>query len=83
MILGIPEFEAWKISAGLARRKEISFHNVRRQNNCLRKAIDFIANGSIDAGPLITHELPFSAASEAFELVSSYRDGVMKAVIRF
>jgi L-iditol 2-dehydrogenase len=83
LIVGIPEFDNWQIPADLTRRKEISLQNVRRQNNCLQKAIDLIADGSVDARPLITHEFPFHRTAEAFELVSAYRDGVMKAMIQY
>ena len=82
LIVGIPEFDNWIFAAEQIRRKEITLVNVRRQNNCLQMAIDLIADGSIDVPSLITHEFPFSRTAEAFELVSAYRDGVMKALIK-
>ncbi len=81
LIVGIPEFDNWIFAADRVRRKEICLQNVRRQNNCLGKAIDTIAGGSIDAGSLITHEFPFPGAGEAFDLVARYDDGVMKAMV--
>lgn len=83
IIVGIPEFDTWHIPVDNTRRKEISLINVRRQNNCLQKAIDLLNNGSIDAGGVITHDFSFIQTAEAFELVSSYRDGVMKALVNF
>jgi L-iditol 2-dehydrogenase len=81
MIVGIPEFDNWIIPADRARRKEIGFQNVRRQNDRMQKAIDLIARGEIDAGGLITHRFPFPRTAEAFDMVSAYRDGVMKAMV--
>ena len=83
LIVGIPEFNAWKIPVDTSRRKELNFQNVRRQNECMQKAIDLLHNGSINAELVITHDFPFYKTDEAFELVSSYRDGVMKALVNF
>ena len=81
MIVGIPEFNDWSLPADLIRRKEICFQNVRRQNDCLQKAIDLITESRIDVSSLITHRFSFSDTDKAFDLVSTYRDGVMKAII--
>lgn len=83
MIVGIPEFDNWVLATDLTRRKEICFQNVRRQNDRLQKAIDLIAGGKVDVSPLITHRFSFQDTSKAFDLVSGYRDGVMKAIIEF
>jgi threonine dehydrogenase-like Zn-dependent dehydrogenase len=63
------------------RRKEIRIQNVRRQNECTRAALDLIEAGSLRVDPLITHRFPFAQTPAAFELVESYRDGVVKAMI--
>ena len=34
-----------------------------------------------DPGELITHQLPFSKAQEAYELYASRKDGVIKVVL--
>lgn len=81
VIVGIPEFDRWSLPADLSRRKEISFQNVRRQNGRMQRAIDLISEGSIDMSPMITHRYPFHEADKAFQLVSGYGDGVMKAII--
>ena len=83
VIAGIPEFDNWIIPADVARRKEINFYNVRRQNDCLEQAVDLIAEGDIDPEFLITHNFSFPDAAQAFEIVADYRDGVMKALIQF
>ncbi len=81
MIVGIPEFDNWVFPADLIRRKEICFQNVRRQNDRLRKAISLIADGRVEPTQLVTHRFPFVESPSAFDLVSVYGDGVMKAII--
>ncbi len=81
MIIGIPEFDHWSLPADVIRRKELCLQNVRRQNDCIQPAIDMIAQGSIDVDKMITHRFPFEQTKEAFDLVSGYKDGVMKAMI--
>ena len=46
-----------------------------------RKAVDLIANGVIDIGPLVTHSFPFNQAQEAFTLFADRTDGVIKVVL--
>ena len=81
LIVGIPEFERWSFEADRARRKEISIIHVRRQNECIQPALDFISAGKVDTERLITHRFPFEKSKEAFDLVSSYGDGVLKALV--
>ncbi|MEI6148734.1 MAG: alcohol dehydrogenase catalytic domain-containing protein [bacterium] len=65
------------------RRKEIGIQNVRRQNHCVRPALDMIDRRDFDVNVMLTHRFPFSRTLEAFELVAGYRDGVVKAMIDF
>ena len=81
LIVGIPEFERWSFEADRARRKEISIIHVRRQNECIQPALDFISAGKVDTERMITHRFPFEKSKEAFDLVSSYGDGVLKALV--
>jgi L-iditol 2-dehydrogenase len=81
MIVGIPEFDRWSFRADMARRKEICIMHVRRQNGCMQPALDLLSRGRVDTELLITHTFPFSQAKEAFDLVSGYGDGVLKAII--
>ena len=47
-----------------------------------REALDLIARGDIDVGPLITHELPLDMIQDAFDLADSREDGAVKVVVR-
>ncbi|MFO7658485.1 MAG: alcohol dehydrogenase catalytic domain-containing protein [Bacteroidales bacterium] len=81
MIVGIPEFESWSFKADIIRRKEVTFMNIRRQNHCAEEALELIALKKTDVSRMPTHRFKFEDTREAFELVSGYQDGVMKAMI--
>jgi L-iditol 2-dehydrogenase len=83
MVVGIPEFDRWMMSVDKTRRKEITVRFVRRQAECTSKALDMMNKGKADISNMITHRFPFSKTQEAFDLVASYGDGVMKAMIDF
>ncbi|HET7214324.1 MAG TPA: zinc-binding dehydrogenase, partial [Terriglobia bacterium] len=82
MIVGIPEFDDVSFPAHTLRRKELTIKNVRRQNRCIAPAIELISSGRINIDPLLTHHFPLRETAAAFEMVSAYRDGVIKAIIR-
>lgn len=46
-------------------------------------AMDMIAQGRIDVSPLITHEIPFARAQEAFELATKRKHEAIKVVVNF
>lgn len=83
IIIGIPEPNEITFNVNKIRRKEISIHNVRRQNNCTQKAIDLVASGKINVDFMATHNFKLKDAPLAFEIVEDYRDGVIKAMIDF
>lgn len=83
MVVGIPEFDRWSFSADVARRKELSIIHIRRQNNCTHETLEMMAKGKVDGSAMITHRFPFSEIAKAFDMVSNYKDGVMKAMIDF
>lgn len=84
MLIGIPG-AANRVSFDInqLRRKEICIQNVRRQNDFVQKAIDMIAHREIDLNVMITHRFEFEQTPEAFEMVTDYRDGVVKAMVAF
>ena len=81
LILGIPEIDRISFNINRLRRKEISIQNIRRQNQCFQTAIDIIKNGSFEVDFMATHTFPLNEAQNAFELATSYEDGVIKAII--
>jgi L-iditol 2-dehydrogenase len=83
LIVGIPTFSRWSFDVDDLRRREITIQNVRRQNEMAEKTIEMIAEGKIIPDKMQTHTYNFNQIKEAFDLVDNYRDGVMKAMIRF
>ncbi len=83
MVIGIPEFDYWKIPVDTARRKEITIANVRRQNHALEPTLEMMQKKVFDASQMITHRFSFDDTKVAFDLVAGYEDGVMKAMIEF
>ncbi|MFC2084261.1 zinc-binding dehydrogenase [Bacteroidota bacterium] len=82
IIIGIPEQDTIHFEIHTLRRKEITIHNIRRQNECMIPAINFIANNPW-VESLVTHKYKFDDINEAFALTSEYKDNVIKAVIEF
>lgn len=83
MIIGIPEFDHWSFPSDKMRRKELTIQNVRRQNETLEETLKLIAENIVDVKPMVTHRFSFNDTKAAFDLVSEYKDGVMKAMIDF
>jgi len=83
IIVGIPEFDTWTLNTHEIRRKEITIINIRRQVHCTEEALDLIDKDLLDVSSMHTHTFNYRQSEEAFELVSGYRDGGMKAMIEF
>ena len=83
MIIGIPEFDRWSFNVDQLRHKEICIQSVRRQNHSVRETLDLMAGKKVNVEKMPTHRFKFAQTKEAFELVTGYRDGVMKAMIDF
>jgi L-iditol 2-dehydrogenase len=80
-IVGIPETDQSAFAVHDARRKGLTFVNVRRQNECVEPVIDLIREGRIKPDFMITHRFGLDQVGRAFELLANYRDGVIKAVV--
>ena len=80
-IVGIPPGERISFNIDLLRRKELRVQNVRRQNQCMGRAIEMLVSGKVNADPLATHHFSLAESQAAFDLVAARRDGVVKAVI--
>jgi L-iditol 2-dehydrogenase len=83
LIVGIPEADRISFNINKLRRKEILIQNVRRQNKSIQPVIDLIASRRLSAEFMITHRFPKEKVQDAFEVVSNYKDEVIKALIKF
>jgi len=82
ILTGIPPEARYTFDMDMMRRKEITIVNVRRQNHCVEKSIELIKNG-LPVEQMVTHHFKPEATQEAFEMVSNYQYGVIKAMINF
>ena len=84
LLIGIPGGRnRVSFDINLLRRKELVIQNVRRQNDCVQRAIDMIAKKEIDVNVMVTHHLPFAHTQQGFDMVADYQDGVVKALLTF
>jgi threonine dehydrogenase-like Zn-dependent dehydrogenase len=81
VIVGIPETDQSFFAVHDARRKGLTFVNVRRQNECLDSVIDLINEGRIKPDFMITHRFRLDQVAKALELLGDYRDGIIKAMV--
>ena len=81
VIIGISSEDRVSYKESAARRKGLTIYMARRSRRALRRGIDLVAAGRIDLSPLVTHRFPLDRIQEAFETVSGYKDGAVKAVI--
>ena len=84
VLIGIPEgLDRVTYDPHLARRRELTVVNIRRQNRCTDAALSILAARRDAAKVLITHRLLPVRAGEAFDLVEHKSDGAIKAVLQF
>jgi L-iditol 2-dehydrogenase len=81
VLVGIPRDDCVTFPASVARRKGLTILMSRRMKHVYPRAMRLVERGVVDARALITHRFPLERAAEAFELVASLRDGVVKAMI--
>jgi L-iditol 2-dehydrogenase len=81
VLVGIPETDRSSFAVHDARRKGLTFINVRRQNECVEQVIDLIIEGKLKPDFMITHRFSLDQAGQAFELLADYRDGIIKVII--
>ncbi len=82
IMVGIPRENEVIFPAHAVRRKGLTIKYVRRMKHTYPRAIPMVRDGLIDVRSLVTHTFTLDQAQEAYRLVSSYQDGVIKAVIR-
>jgi L-iditol 2-dehydrogenase len=81
VLVGIPPSAEYVFNMDLMRRKEITVINVRRQNHSVEEAIKLVAEGKVNLKQMVTHYFQLRKTPVAFDMVSGYRDNVIKAMI--
>jgi len=81
IMVGIPREDVAVFPAHAIRRKGLTIKYVRRMKHTYPRAIAMVRDGLIDVAGLVTHWFSLERAAEAYQLVASREDGVLKAVI--
>lgn len=81
IMAGIPRENVALFPAHHCRRKGLTIKYVRRMKHTYPRAIAMVQDGLLDVQSLVTHRFPLARAAEAYQLVASYKDGVVKAII--
>ena len=81
LMIGIPREDEALFPGHAVRRKGLTIKYVRRMKHTYPRAIQMVADGLIDVDSIVTHCYPIERVAEAYDLVASRADGVMKAVV--
>ena len=81
VLVGIPPEDTIAFQASVMRRKGLNIAVVRRAANVYPRALALARRGLVDLPLLISHRLPLAQTRHAFDLMSSYSDGVVRAAI--
>ncbi len=84
VLIGIPPGEPrYSLHTDLWRRKELTVVYVRRQVHYVERALHLVEAGKVDVRTPVTHRFPLEKTNDAYDLVSTYKDGVVKAMVNF
>lgn len=81
VVVGIPDTENYTFEASPSRRKELTVIFCRRSNLAAETAIEWIAEGKVDAACMATHRFPLERTEDAMKLAIDKADGVVRAII--
>jgi len=81
VMTGIPSEVQIHLDFSYMRRKELAFYTVRRSNHDSEAALNLLAGYPARFAPLLTHERPLQDVQKAFELCSSYAEGIGKMTL--
>jgi L-iditol 2-dehydrogenase len=81
IMVGIPREDVATLPAHSARRKGLTIKYVRRMKHTYPRAIAMVDDGLVDVDSLITHRFGLDEVMDAYPLVASHEDGVVKVVI--
>jgi L-iditol 2-dehydrogenase len=81
VLVGIPEGNEYGLTAAPARRKGVAVTFSRRMGEVYERAVQLVATGRVDLGPIVTHRFSLESAPEALAMQARYNDEVIKAVL--
>lgn len=81
IMAGIPRENVALLPAHVVRRKGLTIKYVRRMKHTYPRAIAMVRDGLVDVDALITHRFSLAETAEAYPLVASRQDGVVKVIV--
>jgi L-iditol 2-dehydrogenase len=82
VLVGIPDGDQYApLSASMLRRKGLDIRMSRRMGHVYDRAIQLVAQGSVDVDCLVTHRFDLQQATEAFSYPSEFLDGALKTIV--
>lgn len=81
VLIGIPDGDAYRLTASTARRKGLAVRFSRRMGHTYPRAIELVQSGKVDVKSIVTHRFPLADAAQAFELQAAREDAVLKSVV--
>ena len=75
VLVGIPDDDATRFPASLARRKGLTILMCRRMKEAYPRAVDLVERKAVDLGLLVSHTFPLEEAGRAFS-VAAKREGL-------
>jgi L-iditol 2-dehydrogenase len=82
VLVGIPSEDRCAFQHSTARRKGLTIVFSRRMKHTYPRAIRLVESGSVNVLSLITHRVSLKNVAEAFALNSSYKDNVVKIIVK-
>lgn len=81
VLIGIPAQDQLILTHHVVRRKGLTLKLARRMKLTYPRAISLVRRKMVNLRPLITHQFTLDQTDDAFRLVESYSDGVIKAAV--
>ena len=80
VLVGIPDDDATRFPASVARRKGLTILMSRRMKEAYPRAVDLVGRKVVDLGRLVSHTFPLAEVERAFT-VAAKREGLKTVVV--
>jgi L-iditol 2-dehydrogenase len=81
VLAGIPDGDAYTLSASDARRRGLKIKFVRRMGDDYPRAIDLVRSGRVNVRAIVTHRESLGAASVLFKALAQNQPSYVKALL--
>jgi L-iditol 2-dehydrogenase len=81
VLAGIPDGDAYTLSASDARRRGLKIKFVRRMGDDYPRAIDLVTSGRVNVRAIVTHRESLDAAPKLFKALAQNQPRCVKALL--